>query len=112
MKGISAGALDIRLQFQRAEMVDDGLANTETWADHGAPVWASKTDVSDGERWRASQVAAGLTTRFLVRWSAFSADITPADRLVCEGRTYNIIGRKEGDGRRRWIELTCAAIYD
>lgn len=106
------GNLDRLIQFQRATMVDDGFGMVEVWGDHGDPIWSSKTDVSDAERYRASEVAASITTRFVVRWSAFSRDLTPKDRLVCEGREFNITGIKEGKGRRRWLEITAAARVD
>lgn len=108
---MQAGPLDRRVQFLRATLADDGLASAETWDDYGLPVWASKADISDGERWRAGEVAAHITTRFRVRWSQFTADITPKDRLECEGRTYDITGIKE-IGRREGIEITAAARAD
>ena len=54
----AAGQFRDRVQFRRAALVDDGFADAEVWADLGAPVWAAKTDVSDGERFRAAQVQA------------------------------------------------------
>lgn len=105
--------LDRRVQFRRKALVSDGFGYAEQWADHGAPVPASKEDVSDGERWRAGEVSAHVTTRFVVRWSAFAADITPADRVVFEGREFDISGVKEPKGtRRKWIEITAAARND
>ncbi|MGP3699195.1 head-tail adaptor protein [Rhodobacter sp. NSM] len=109
---MAAGALDRLIQFRRATLTDDGFSSVETWADHGAPIWASKADLSDGERWRSAEVAASVTTRFTVRWSSFTADLTPRDRLVCEGREYEIVGVKEGAGRRQWLEITAAARTD
>lgn len=108
---MTAGSLDRRVQFQRKTLASDGFGYSESWANHGSPVPASKADISDGERWRAGEVAAHVTARFQLRWSAFAANITPADRLVCEGVTYDIVGRKELD-RRRIIELTAAARND
>ena len=108
---MQAGPLDRRVQFRRASMIDDGLSKAETWLDHGFPVWAAKADVSDGERWRAGEVAAHVTTRFRVRWSLFMAGITPKDRLICEGREYDISGMKE-IGRREGLEITAAARVD
>lgn len=102
------GHLDRRIQFRRAFAVDDGFSTTPGFNDHGSPVWASKTDVSDGERWRAGALSANVTARFVVRWTAFTADITPADQLICEGNTYDISATKEGPGRRQWIEITAA----
>lgn len=106
-----AGSLDRIVQFRRAVLADDGMTRSETWQDLGGKVWAGKSDVSDGERWRAAEVAAQITSRFVVRWSAFTAGITPRDRLVCEGRTYDIVGIKE-IGRRNRLEITAAARAD
>lgn len=105
---MNAGDLDRRIQLRRYVLSDDGFGQTETWADHGTPLPASKTDISDGERYRASEVSALLSTRFVVRWSAFSTGITPKDALICDGVLYEIVGIKEVGERRRWIELTCA----
>jgi len=109
---VRAGRLDRRVQFRRATEGTDGFGQTETWGDHGGPVWAEKTDVSDGERWRAGEVAAHITTRFRVRYSAFTAAITPKDRLVCDGAIYNISGVKEVGERRTFLEITAAARAD
>lgn len=107
-----AGALDRRVQFQRATLTDDGFSTVETFADHGGPVWAHKQDVSDGERARAGIVEAQLMTRFRVRWSAFTAALTAKDRLVCEGVVYNLTGIKEAEGRRQWLEISATARAD
>jgi SPP1 family predicted phage head-tail adaptor len=109
---MNAGSLDRQIQFQRATSADDGYGMVTTWADHGCLQWAKKTDASDGERWRASEVSAIITTRFVVRYSEFTRDISPKDRLTCEGFSYEISGIKEIDGRRRWLEITAAARSD
>jgi len=108
-----AGSLDRFVQFRRATLVDDGFGMVETWANYGAPTFASRADVSDGERWRAGEVVASITTRFVVRHDPLTSTITPKDRLICEGLEFNIVGVKEPPGtRRQWIELTCAARID
>jgi SPP1 family predicted phage head-tail adaptor len=109
---IGAGMLDRRVQFRRATLVDEGSGMAEQWADHGSPRWASRTDISDGERWRAGEVQAHVTTRFVIRWSAFSAGLTAKDRLVCEGLEYDISGIKEIGSRRTFLEITAAARAD
>ncbi|WOI54961.1 head-tail adaptor protein [Palleronia sp. LCG004] len=107
-------SLDRMVQFERATSVDDGRRMSKVWAALGEPVPAGKLDVSDSERWRSasSEETAEITTRFRVRYTAFTASITPKDRLVSEGVTYDISGAKEGRGRRAWIEITCAARSD
>lgn len=107
-----AGKLDRRVQFRRAQMIDDRLQSREAWVDHGSPVWAGKVDASDAERLRAAQVQATISARFTVRWSPFTVDLTPKDRLVCEGREYDITGIKETGARREFLEITCAARVD
>jgi len=107
-----AGKLDRRLQFRRAVLTDDGLSKTENWEDHGLPVWASRADASDGERWKAGEVGATIMTRFRVRYSSFTSDLTPKDRLVCEGREYDITGIKEVESRRVAFEITASARAD
>jgi len=109
---MAAGPLDRRVQFQRATLVDDGTAMVEAFANHGSPVWAERMDLSDGERWRAGEIQAHVTTRFRVRYSAFTAALTPKDRLVCEGTTFDIAGIKQAPERRTFLEITAAARAD
>ena len=102
-----AGDLDRLLQFRRSVLTDDGYEQAETWADHGAPVWASRRDVRDSEKVAAGQESATLMSRFVVRWSDLTANIDAADRFTCDGREWEIIGAKEAtEGRRRFIEIT------
>ena len=102
---------DRRVQFERYTASDDGFGQVQDWAAHGSPVPAEKRDVSDAERMRASEVQAHITSRFRVRSSAFTRDLSPKDRLTCEGLVYDISGIKELD-RRRTLEITAAARAD
>lgn len=81
------------------------------WAPLGKR-WALKEDVSDGEKVRAAQVGASVSARFRVRYDSVTSTLTAADRVVCEGVEYQISGTKEGDGRRREIEITAARPND
>lgn len=76
-------------------------------------IWASREDVSDGERMAAGSVGGFRMTRFIVRHSKQTAGILPSDELVHEGRKHNILGIKEAkDGRRRFIEITTSMDTD
>jgi SPP1 family predicted phage head-tail adaptor len=108
---MEAGKLDRRVQFRRFTLIDDGFAQVESWVDHGSAVWAERRLVSDREQVAAAQVAARITARFVVRWSNLTGAITPKDRLICEGREYDITGVKE-IGRREGVEITAAARAD
>lgn len=107
-----AGDMDRRIQFRRAVLQAGALGRSEVFADHGLPVWASKRDVSDGERARAAEVQAHISTRFVVRWSCFSSGLTPKDRLVCDGLEYDISGIKEVGARHTYLEITAATRVD
>lgn len=112
MREPTAGDLDRRLQFRRSTLTDDDFGQSETWADHGAPVYASYAPVRDSEKWAAGQIEATSMARFVVRWSAFTADIGAKDRLTMDEREWSIVGVKEGPGRRQWIEVTAVARSD
>lgn len=109
---MAAGSLDRWVQFRRAAMSDDGFSSVETFADYGNPQPAKKEDASDAERWRAHEVGAMISTRFTVRWSPFTAGLTPKDRMTFEGAEYNITGIKEVGPRHRWFEITASARAD
>lgn len=102
---MTAGKLDRRVQFHRAALVDDGFTSAASWSALGSPVWASRRDVSDSERVASAQIAAVITTRFQVRSSVFARGITAADRLICEGETFDIVGIKQV-GRLAMLEIT------
>lgn len=108
---MKAGALDRRVTFQRATVVTNEFNEGEPSWVNVATVWASKSDISDGERIRAAQTGASVTTRFQVRWNALTATVTPKDRLQCEGRTYGIVAVKEL-GRREGLEITASTGAD
>ena len=103
-----SGKLDRRVQFSRYTSAEGDFGQVETWANHGSPVWAQKTDVSDGERARAHEVSATIMTRWLVRSSSFTRGLTPKDALVYGGVTYEIFGIKE-KGRNGFLEITTGA---
>lgn len=100
-----------RVQFRRVTLQDDGFSSSGLWGDYGRAQRASKKDMSDAERWRAGQVSATVTARFVVPYSRFSAGINPADRLVCNGVEYDIFGVKE-IGLREGLEFTAGARAD
>ncbi|WP_434096016.1 head-tail adaptor protein [Thioclava kandeliae] len=91
--------------------MNTALGQEETWADLGSPVWASRRDVSDGEKAAAGGVFSTVSARFQIRSSTFSRGITAKDMLTCDGREWEIVGIKE-IGRRDRIEITATARTD
>lgn len=110
--GLSAGKLDRRITLQRftSTTAAGSGERVKTWADL-ATRWASKRDVSDSERVASAEVSAEIGTRFVVRWEKLLADLNPKDRLVFEGRTYEIVAVKEID-RRVGLEISAIARAD
>lgn len=88
---------------------------TKDGAGHTVPNWttlatcaASFKAVSDAEKFSSSQVNSNISARFVIRYSTLYFDLNPKDRLVFDGKSYDILGVKE-IVRRRWFEITAAA---
>lgn len=105
---MKSGQLDRRITIERA-VYSTNLFNEKvaTWSEL-ITVWASKRDVGDGERIQAQQVSAHISSRFQFRWSALAATVNPTDRLIYEGKIYEIFSCKEL-GFHDGIEVTTAA---
>ena len=109
---MKAGNMDRRISIQRGSVVDDGFSSSiEEWNDIAANLPAEVNPISDGERWRAGEVGAHVTDRFVVRWQPALADLNPKDRVLYDGRIYDISGVKE-TGRRQGFEITASARSD
>lgn len=109
---MNAGDLDRRVQVMRAAVSDDGFQTRfGDYQPHGDRQWAAKNDISDREKYIAAGVGRVAESRFLLRWSRFSAGIIETDRLVCEGVVFDIVGIKEV-GRREGVEITAARVRD
>ncbi|WP_151720481.1 phage head completion protein [Gemmobacter serpentinus] len=105
--------LDRLVQFQRRVGVNGPYGYEYSWHDHGAPIRAARHDVSDGERAVAGWIESTLVSRFTVRSSAFTRDLTPIDQLTHDGLTWDIQGIKEAWlGRFRFLEITARARTD
>ena len=108
-----AGELDRRITIERyVETRGDFNEPVLTW-EPLATVWASKTDASAGERYRAQAVGAEITSHFRIRYSSQVADVNPKDRLIYEDRVYNITAVREAkDGRRVALAIDAVARAD
>lgn len=107
---IGAGTLDRRITLRRKVETNTGLGVTEAWSDLGT-IWASRKDVSDGEKVAAGRMMATLAARFVVRSFELTRSLTPKDALIEGGKTFDIMGIKELD-RRGFLEITAEARAD
>lgn len=106
-----SGARDRRITLQRGSSTPSDYGDpVTTWAPL-ATVWAQVTPVSDRERFAAAQTVAEITHRFAIRYGAAWADFSPADRLIYQGRVYDVAAVKE-IGRREGLEITARARTD
>lgn len=107
-----SGKLDRRITLERFTYTTDPGSGEQvkTWSTL-ATVWAAKRDVSDSERVASAEVSAEISTRFQIRWDGSWSDLNPKDRVVYDGRTYDIVGVKEL-GRREGLEISANARAD
>jgi SPP1 family predicted phage head-tail adaptor len=92
---VQALSFDRTITIERATVTNVGSGGlAESWVSL-ATVEASKVDISGSEDPFASQIVATVVTRFRIRWSAVLADLNPMDRIVSDGRIYNIRAVKE-----------------
>lgn len=97
-----AGRLDRRITIQRfTETRSKYNESIRSWADLYT-VWASKRTQSGREALQGEQVVASNTVVFTIRHKA----ITPQDRILFEGQTYDIKSLNEL-GRREGLEIIC-----
>ena len=99
------GRMDRRIAIEAVAVTQNDYGEeVETWAPL-ATVFAEKRDIRARERFTAQQRLAEESAVFVIR---YRADVTPAMRLVCEGKTYRIEGLAE-IGRREGLEITATA---
>lgn len=106
--------LDRTLRLERATVTQDPGSgeNVETWSTLGPEkIFANYKPVSDGEKVQAGEVGSTLMARFVIRYDSAWSTVNPKDRVVFEGRTFDLWGVKEL-GRREGFELTAAARSD
>jgi SPP1 family predicted phage head-tail adaptor len=100
-----AGRLDRRVTIQSRSLASDAQGQQiESWTDV-ATVWGRRLDLRGREFMAAEAKHAEATCTFELR---YRADVTPLNRLVCEGRVYNIVHVAE-IGRRQSLQIVASA---
>jgi SPP1 family predicted phage head-tail adaptor len=86
-----AGLLRHRLQLQRVDGTPDSFGQPGTeWGTY-ATVWGSIEPLVGRERFTAQQVQAEVTHKVVMRANG-APDVRAKDRVVFEGRVFNILG--------------------
>lgn len=110
---LDAGSLDRRVCVERANWAANELnEQIATW-EPIATLWCSVKHLDSSVRSVAERVSAGewsasCMALFTVRWSTLTATISPMDRMVYEGRVYDIQSAGEAPGMRRTAILIVA----
>ena len=101
-----AGKLQHRVQIERAHvLVDDYGIGRESWV----PILTTRAELKEATTSEFLTGPGEMDNRkavFLIRYPV--AQITTADRLVMDGKAYNIVGLAE-IGRRRGLEIRVVA---
>jgi SPP1 family predicted phage head-tail adaptor len=98
------GDLRQSVEFQRITRASDGAGGwTETWARiAAAPSRAMVRQLSGSEAWRFDRINIVANLMVVVR---YSAAITPADRVMFQGRAHNITSVNNVDFENKWLEI-------
>lgn len=109
---MQSAKLDRKITIERFTYTTDSGSGEQikTWSTLATP-WASKKDVSDSERVASAEVSAEIGTRFQIRYDSSWSDLNPKDRVVYDGRTYDISAVKEIN-RREGLEISAIARAD
>lgn len=100
---LSAGQLNQRIQIQAQSAGENGLGErVGGWVNQGEPIWAAVRPLRGTKRAEAGALQLAVDTVFFIRWRT---GISAANRLLWEGRAYDIVSAEPIDGGRVWIEI-------
>lgn len=102
---MKAGNLDQRVTLERMQGGQDELGQPlpDEWAPLGA-CWAAVLPLQGREYIAAQAVQSDVTTRIVIR---YRPGITAADRVIHEGRIYNITAVIDTRSQHDRLELMC-----
>lgn len=102
-----AGKLDRRITIERASLQTNAFnEEVEVWAPI-ATVWAQQRPNRGAERFTAQEIAGQAVMTFHIRYR----DVTVKDRIIYQGRTWNVTDVREL-GRRVVTEIDAVARGD
>lgn len=104
--------LDRPIVLQRFTQTSNSLNEpVQTWNDLTPRIMANRSYKNATEGLAAQQVSATLITRYIIRWENHYADLNAKDRLLDDGKIYQILAVYEL-GRREWLEIHAIARVD
>jgi len=109
---VRLGRLNKRITIRRKSAPTRNAMNEPVviWADF-ASFWAQPIEQKNSEARLADQVAEQSVRVWRVRWNARTATISPLDRLICDGREFEVTSAIEID-RHAAIEISGIAFSE
>lgn len=92
---MDAGQLDRRITLQRKTEEDDGYATSPSAWEDLVTVWARLMPLTSAERAAAGETAAYGKATFMIRRDSSWSDLNATDRLLYQGKAFNILGVRE-----------------
>lgn len=97
-----AGMLRHSIEWQQEQTTPDGMGGqTRAWATV-ATVRAFIKPTTGNERWHAMRTEANVTHRIFMR---YRSDLTPAMRIVYNGRAFQVKAVLNIEERNKWLEV-------
>lgn len=105
---VNIGRMNRRITIQyQAGLDEDEEANTEPRWEEFATVWAAISPLRGREYFAAAAVNAETTVRFRIR---YRSGVSPAMRVLYNGKKYDIKSVIDVDEGRRQMELMCVEV--
>lgn len=104
-----AGKRNKRITIMKKGVVTRNALNEPipSWVKLG-DFWSARLTQKPTEGWKSGQTAAQVERAFNVRYTDRTRTITPQMQLICDNRTFEIIGVVE-HGRQEGIDIVAIA---
>lgn len=101
---LTSGMLRHKITIERESQVQDNVGGySSSWSTLSQP-FAFIKPMSGNERFWANRLESNLTHRIFLR---YITDITTKDRIIYDGREFQIRAIINVEERDKWLELHC-----
>lgn len=108
---MSAGTMRDALQILTPTTSNDGRGGqTTTWPTSGVPVWGAVRAATSREQASAGALQTVATHMVLVHFDTRITADKRLKRVGWPGPTLEIVGLRDPDGHRMYMELACAEV--
>lgn len=97
-----AGMLRHSIEWQQRTSTSDGMGGSVDGWTTVTTVRAFVKPKTGGERWQSMRTEANITHRIFMR---YNASVTPAMRIVFNGRPFQVKAVLNVEERNKWLEV-------